>query len=104
MILYKKTFRVESTRLPDHKYQEGLYFVTICTNKKMQWFGEMKGGRVNLTKFGDAVVPCWEKIPDHFPHVCLDSFVVMPDHVHGILRINSVETQNFASLQKKNKF
>ena len=53
-------------------------------------------------KLGKNAVDCWLKIPEHFPHVTLDEFVIMPNHVHGIIIINNnaivVETQNFASL------
>jgi putative transposase len=99
MTLYKKKYRVESARLKGHTYQEGIFFVTICTRRKLQWFGEIRNGKMHHSNLGKLVIDCWEKIPLHFPHVILDSFVVMPDHVHGVIRLENVETQNFASLQ-----
>ncbi len=42
---------------------------------------------MQLNEYGRIVDACWRAIPEHFPHVCIDEFVVMPDHVHGIIRI-----------------
>ncbi len=61
---------------------------------------------MGLSKIGSRAWECWQEIPQHFPFVMLDAFVVMPDHVHGVLWIDkrrehqsSVRTQDFVSLQ-----
>ncbi|MEI7425968.1 MAG: transposase, partial [Candidatus Moraniibacteriota bacterium] len=62
--------------------------VTICTQDKEYFFGEIKNGEMNLNDIGKIAHQFWQEIPQHFPFVNLDQFVVMPDHVHGILEIN----------------
>lgn len=55
---------------------------------------------MHLSELGQHAVNCWLEIPAHFPFVILDRFIIMPNHVHGIIIINKpVETQNLASLQ-----
>ena len=65
---------------------------------------------MKLSEIGQHAYKCWSDIPSHFPFVKLDVFIVMPDHIHGIIIINKknvndnpVGTQNFASLQKTTK-
>ena len=79
-----------SIRLKDYDYaQEGAYCVTICTQHRTCLFGMVNGdGDMELDVIGQVVVDCWQAIPNHFPQVELDAFVVMPNHLHGILIIN----------------
>ena len=65
----------------------GYYFVTLCADERRRIFGQLIGETVELTAAGKAVESCWREIPAHFPDVELGAFVVMPDHVHGIIRI-----------------
>ncbi len=93
-----------SYRLHGHNYRlPGWYFVTICTKDMGHYFGKIRDKKMRLSPAGIIARECWRRIPTHFPHVELDAFVVMPNHVHGIVVINeypgSVGTQNFASLQ-----
>ena len=74
-----------SVRLREHDYRSGTYFVTICANNRVPTFGEVVQRRVNLSSAGQVANACWLEIPRCFPHVELDAFVVMPDHIHGIL-------------------
>jgi putative transposase len=67
----------------------GCYFVTICTAGKSKYLGEMINGKVLFSEMGWVAHELWLKIPEHFPHVQLGEFVVMPDHVHGILVITN---------------
>jgi REP element-mobilizing transposase RayT len=77
-----------SIRLQDYDYtQQGAYFVTICTYHRDCWFGEIVGGGVILTQIGAIADECWQTIPDHFPGVELDAYIVMPNHLHGIVII-----------------
>ena len=82
-----------SIRLKGYNYsQPGAYFVTICTHGRECLFGEVVDGRMRLNALGKIARQCWLEIPRHFPHAALDAFVVMPNHVHGIIWI--VESQN----------
>jgi len=105
MNLFKNKYRIESTRLKNYDYSGvGSYFITICTKNKQNYFGYVVDGEMQLSQIGQIADQCWNEIPKHFPFVLLDEYVVMPNHVHGILIVNGnindhrVETQNFASL------
>ncbi len=77
-----------SIRLKGYDYsQAGAYFITIVTQDRACLFGEVVNGEMQLNAAGWIVHQCWEEIPAHFPHVSLDAFVVMPNHVHGIIVI-----------------
>lgn len=65
----------------------GSYFVTICTKHMRPAFGTVVNGRMMLNDAGKITEQFWSEIPEHFPHVALDEYVVMPDHVHGLLHI-----------------
>jgi putative transposase len=76
-----------SIRLPDVDYTEpGSFFVTICTAGKVCLFGEVVE-EVVRNDFGQVAEACWLEIPEHIPHVELDAFIIMPNHVHGIIGI-----------------
>jgi REP element-mobilizing transposase RayT len=78
-----------SIRLREYDYSRaGAYFMTVCAFQKECLFGEVVDGRMVLNEMGNAVTECWRSIPDHFPHVELDEFVIMPNHVHGIIVFN----------------
>ncbi|MFZ1693083.1 MAG: hypothetical protein WAT74_07815, partial [Flavobacteriales bacterium] len=70
---------------------EGAYFVTINTHDRSHLFGNIvadaNGARINLSAHGQIVQDCWDFIPDHFPNVHLDTFQIMPDHIHAIVVI-----------------
>ena len=75
-----------SIRLPQYDYtQPGAYSITICTYGRMPLFGEIADEAVCLNRFGEMVEECWREIPDHHHRAELDVFVVMPNHVHGVL-------------------
>jgi putative transposase len=77
-----------SIRLPKYNYtQNGAYFITICTDQKQPLFGQIADGTMQLNHLGYIARDCWLKIPQHFSHIQLDTFVIMPDHIHGILQI-----------------
>jgi REP element-mobilizing transposase RayT len=82
-----------SIRLKGYDYtQPGAYFVTICTQDRACLFGEVVDGQMRLNEFGEIVRECWLAIPDHFSHTVLDEFVIMPNHVHGIISIVDAST------------
>jgi REP element-mobilizing transposase RayT len=66
----------------------GKYFVTICTTGTKEWFGTVIIGKMYLSEFGYIASQIWYEIPVHFPFIDLDAFVVMPNHIHGIIVIN----------------
>jgi putative transposase len=80
-----------SLRLPSYDYtQPGAYFVTLCTHQRVCSLGAVADGQMQLNHWGRAVAECWAAIPAHFAHAALDEWVVMPNHVHGILVITDV--------------
>jgi putative transposase len=77
-----------SIRLPGYDYaQAGAYFVTINTHNRECLFGAVVNGEMVLSRFGQVAAEYWGAIPHHFPHVELDAWVVMPNHIHGIVWI-----------------
>lgn len=79
-----------SIRLRDFNYgKDGAYFVTVCTHNRACLFGALREiedmPAAVLNDAGAVVQSCWLEIPRHFPFVILDAFLVMPNHVHGIL-------------------
>jgi len=79
-----------SIRLPGYDYSgDGAYFVTMCVYQRECLFGDVVDGTVRLNDLGLVVRQCWGAISDHFSQVELDEFVVMPNHVHGIVVLNS---------------
>jgi putative transposase len=101
---YRGKYRIDSTRLKGWDYSSvGFYYVTICTKDKHPNFGIIVDGVVQLSDIGEIAFNCWMEIPAHFPNVGIDEFVVMPNHLHGIVVIrsndvSSVETPHVASL------
>ena len=91
---YKDLYRVKSARLLGWDYRnEGGYFVTICTKNMECFFGDVVNGKVILSEIGLLAHKFWNNIPVHFPFVILDAFIIMPNHIHGILILDStVET------------
>lgn len=81
-----------SIRLNSYNYSSsGYYFVTICSDKFRHIFAntqvENDDTKLSLTKLGDVVSDCWLDIPTHYPKVRLHEFVIMPNHLHGIVEI-----------------
>jgi len=75
-------------RLKGYNYSSpGYYFVTFCTHGKVEWFGSIKSERMIYNKYGRLAEQIWKQIPDHYDNVSLDEYVVMPNHIHGIIVI-----------------
>ncbi|MFH1745114.1 MAG: transposase [bacterium] len=89
MTLYKNKYRVESTRLKNYDYtSDGAYFITICTKDREYFFGEIKNSQINTPQTKIAA-ECWRDLPKHYPNCVLDEFIIMPNHVHGIIIIDN---------------
>jgi putative transposase len=85
----KNKYKIESARLQNYDYsQNGMYFVTICARESEHFFGEVKNEKMILNDIGKIANKFWQEIPKHFPFVNLDEFVMMPNHIHGIVEIN----------------
>ena len=85
---FKNKYRVASTRLPAWDYSRpGYYFITICVQDRGCYFGEIKNGIIGLSAEGLIAYKFWVEIAEHFKNVNLDEFIVMPNHIHGILQI-----------------
>ena len=86
-----------SISLRDYDYSfPGAYFVTICVQNRKPIFGEIVGDEMHLNAFGERTQLIWNTLPERFPHIELDQFVIMPDHLHGIVFLK--ETQPASSM------
>lgn len=91
-------------RLKSFDYStDGFYFITICTANRENFFGEIRNGKMIPNACGEIVQKCWQEIANHFPDARLDEFIVMPNHIHGIVWIENVGggvgNKNFCSLR-----
>lgn len=93
MTLFQNKYRIESTRLPNWDYRSAAaYFVTICTANRQPFFGKVENGDMILSPIGEIACEYWLQIPQHtIGNVELDAFIVMPNHVHGILILQPLE-------------
>jgi hypothetical protein len=80
-----------SLRLRSYNYTwQGAYFVTICTQNRLSLFGQITDSSMQLNPLGEIVKSSWEDIPQHYPQVNNEVFIVMPNHIHGIVMIHEV--------------
>ncbi len=83
------THHRRSVRLAGYDYTNpGAYFVTILTHQRCLLFGDVVDGCMHASALGRIAEACWREIPDHFPAVESGAFILMPNHVHGILIIH----------------
>lgn len=81
-----------SLRLRGYDYtRAGAYFITICTEDRDPIFGSIVNKEMHLSPFGLFALERWNALPDHHPNVDLDEFVVMPDHIHGIVVLDGTQ-------------
>jgi REP element-mobilizing transposase RayT len=73
--------------------RSGAYFVTICATKGQSIFGKVIDGMISQSPLGEIAHHCWTELPTHFSYIALDSFVIMPNHVHGLLWLHPLSTQ-----------
>ncbi|MDA3812907.1 MAG: transposase [Candidatus Cloacimonetes bacterium] len=75
-------------RMESYDYSwSGAYFITICSFKKEDIFGEIENGLMHLNDAGKIIQDCWYQIPENYENVKLDDLVIMPNHIHGIIWI-----------------
>ena len=95
MTLYRNKYRVESARYKKWDYgSEGMYFITIDTQDMMRVFGKIKDRNIELSDIGRIALKYWLEIPKHFDNVKLDEYIIMPNHIHGILDFRSTTIQS----------
>ncbi|AYO58293.1 hypothetical protein CO230_09300 [Chryseobacterium sp. 6424] len=93
MSLFKNKYRIESARWRNWDYTSaGAYFITICTQNRLHYFGKIENAEVKLSEAGEIASQFWLEIPEHFSHAQVGEFVIMPDHMHGILILDSSAT------------
>jgi REP element-mobilizing transposase RayT len=80
-----------SIRLKEYDYaQAGLYFITICCQDRICRFGTVENGEMILNEYGQIANDEWVKLSERFPNFELDTFQIMPNHIHGIILLNHV--------------
>ncbi len=94
--------RKSQNRLEEYDYsQSNYYYVTICTDNRKKWFGEIENNGMLLNHNGQIVKQQWQWLAKQYLYIELDEYVVMPNHIHGILIIdNSIRTGHDLSLHK----
>ena len=86
---YKQKYRISSIRIKDYDYSDnGSYFVTICTENRKSFFGKIVHDKMHCYPSGKIASEIWHDIPKYFSDIELANWVVMPNHVHGILTID----------------
>ena len=80
----------------------GYYYVTICTQDRREYFGRIENGRMVTNQCGKIIKDVWSKIPEHFQNIELDEFIIMPNHIHGIIIINNPVGTGHALSSNKN--
>ena len=89
-------------RLKEYDYSNpAWYFVTICTHKHIQYFGKMKNSKMQLNSIGKVADKFWFKIKTLHTHVDLDDYIVMPNHIHGIIIIDEDEKNSTVPVKQK---
>ena len=83
----------KSLRLKGVDYgKPGFYFVTICCHNRIKMFGHIENKKMVLNDSGAAANVCWRDIPEHYSQVILHEWIVMPDHIHGIIELTPINT------------
>jgi REP element-mobilizing transposase RayT len=87
---FRGKYRIPSTRAQWWDYsRNGIYYITFCTKDRRFYFGNILNHTMILSDIGIMARQFWSEIPSHFPNVLLDEFVIMPNHIHGIILIRN---------------
>ena len=77
-------------RFSDYDYNlPGYYFITICTQNKLEYFGQVENQKMILNQYGKIAGKFWADIPKHYQNVAINEFIIMPNHIHGIIEIKN---------------
>jgi len=89
MAIFPETER-KRLRLAEYDYSStGFYYITLCTYGRLCLFGEISNEKMHLNDAGKMVHNAWTNLPLHFPNMCLDRFIIMPNHFHAIAIIKN---------------
>ena len=95
--------RRRPVRLHDRDYSRpGPYYVTVVTKDRECLFGRVERGRMELNEIGERVVESWKWLAEQFEYVDLDAFVVMPNHLHGLIRLKPIRTIGYGETESTN--
>ena len=111
---FQNKYRIPSARLQNWDYgNNGAYFITICVDKMQCLFGDVvsnsdhdaidKKCEMRLNELGKIAHEIWQEIPNKFPYAELGNFVIMPNHMHGILIINKIVETRFIANENANE-
>ncbi len=104
MTKFKNKYRIESNRWQNWSYSNiGNYFITICTNNREMILGSISDGKMHLSKLGEIVKKEIDKIPTYYEGVIVDTWIIMPNHIHLIISL-TVETIHELSLSNDEKY
>lgn len=82
----------KQNRLNDYDYSgNGYYFVTICIDGCSEWLGNIINDEMIINSYGAMCQQCWADLPNHYNNLAIDTYIVMPNHMHGILIIDSIK-------------
>lgn len=99
----KSKSRPNSLRLHIHDYAEaGAYFVTIVIYEREAILGDVVDKQIKPSRYGNIIANVWRDLPNRYNHVALDEFIIMPDHIHGIIWIDHPNTVGAGSLLTSN--
>lgn len=85
---FKNKFRTATIRLNGWDYSwPAMYYVTICTKNRECCLSDVKNGQVYMSEIGKVLFECWLEISNHFDNVKLDDWIIMPNHLHGVIAI-----------------
>jgi REP element-mobilizing transposase RayT len=102
-MLFENKYRIETSRLKNWDYSSnGYYYITICTKNRECLFGNIAGDKMQLSSIGEIVLQCWNDSFVIRKELFCDQFVIMPNHIHGIIIIEKlVETHGNASAPQR---
>lgn len=89
---FRGKYRIASARAKWHHYSGGAYFITVCTKRREHFFGQIANEEMKLTSVGSYLSDNLEQISEHYPYADVPVFVVMPNHWHAIVFIDSEKT------------
>jgi len=97
---FKNKYRIETIRLKNWNYSwSGYYFITICTKNNEHYFGVIENDKMIVNNLGEIAEKYLTEIPNHFKNVQIIEFIIMPNHIHCIIKINETEKYNAETRQ-----
>ena len=84
---FQNKYRIGTKRASWHDYNDGEYFITICTKDRVHYFGEIVDGEMQLSAVGKYTDECVQKISEHNPYAQIPEYVIMPDHIGAFLQM-----------------